>query len=235
MISVIIVSLISFIGVFFLAFNEAMLGKILMALVAFASGSLLGGAFFHLLPESLDQSNVFFYTMSGILIFFLMEKFLYWRHCHEQKCDIHSFVYLNLIGDGLHNFMDGTIIAASFLSSVSLGIASTLAIIFHEIPQEIGDFGILVYGGLPKFKALLYNFFSAITAVIGALMVCFLSFTTESTAFLLPVASGGFIYIACVDLLPELHKNNKLFESFVQALSIIIGIGLMWMLRLVMG
>lgn len=234
LISVIAVSSMSLVGVLFLAFKEAWLGRILPIMVAFASGNLLGGAFFHLLPESRERADAFFFVVYGILIFFLMEKFLYWRHCHDQKCNVHSFVYLNLIGDGLHNFLDGAIIAASFLSDISLGIASSLAIALHEIPQEIGDFGILIYGGLAKFKALIFNFLSAITAIIGALIVYFFSISSESTAFLLPLAAGGFIYIACVDLFPELHENNKLSESLIQALSILIGIGLMYVLKLLM-
>ena len=158
LIAVLIVSLISLIGIFFISLKKKILDKLLLILVAFASGALLGGAFLHLLPEAYEEcacQMVFVMVLFGIIFFFLMEKLLYWRHCHKGKCDIHAFTYLNLIGDGIHNFIDGLIIAAGFLGSIPLGITTTLAIIFHEIPQEIGDFGVLVYGGFSRRKALI--------------------------------------------------------------------------------
>ena len=152
----ILVSLISLIGVFTLGVKTKTFDKILVLLVGFAAGGLIGGAFLHLLPEALERCGcnlVFFYTLIGFTIFFLMERYLYWRHCHEGVCDIHTFTYMNLIGDGVHNFADGLIIAASFTTDIKLGIVTTLAVIFHEIPQEMGDFGILVYGGFNKSRA----------------------------------------------------------------------------------
>jgi zinc and cadmium transporter len=209
----------------------------LTALVGFASGSLIGGAFIHLLPESLEETGqtVFYYVIVGIVFFFIMEKFLYWRHCHEEKCPVHTFAYLNLIGDGIHNFIDGMLIAASFILSYDLGVATTLAVIFHEIPQEIGDFGILIYGGFTKGKALAYNFVSALTAVAGALITYYLAYVQGIEQFLVPFAAGGFIYIAATDLMPELHKKSHATESIIQLFSILAGIGLMSAMKILLS
>ena len=232
--SVTVVSLIAFIGILFIGLKEAFLKRILMALVGFASGSLIGGAFIHLLPESLEKTgqDLFYYVIVGIVFFFIMEKFLYWRHCHEGKCPIHIFAYLNLIGDGIHNFIDGMIIAASFIISYDLGTATTLAVIFHEIPQEIGDFGVLIYGGIGKRKALAYNFVSALTAIVGALITYHLAYIQGIEQFLVPFAAGGFIYIAATDLMPELHKKYGAKESLIQLAAILTGIGLMSALKI---
>lgn len=231
LISVLVVSLLSLVGIIFLILSEKLLSKALPFLVAFASGALLGGAFLHLLEESKDFPNVWLWTFVGIVVFFCMEKFLRWRHCHRSKCAIHAFAYLNLWGDGIHNAIDGAIIAVSFLTDFSLGVAVTIAIMAHELPQEIGDFGILVYAGLSKRKALFYNLLSALAAFIGVILVFFLSAKEEQIRFLLPVAAGGFIYIACVDLIPELHITLDLKNSTLQLIAILLGIGIMWILR----
>ncbi|MDQ1278970.1 MAG: zinc and cadmium transporter [Thermoproteota archaeon] len=234
LISVSIVSLLSFIGILFIGLKEAFLNRILTALIGFASGSLIGGAFLHLLPEALEDSGqtTFYYVITGIIFFFIMEKFLYWRHCHEEECPVHTFVYLNLIGDGIHNFIDGMIIAASFVVSNDVGVATTLAVIFHEIPQEIGDFAVLIYGGLGKRKALLYNFVSALTAIAGAFIAYYLTYLQGIEPFLIPFAAGGFIYIAATDLMPELHRRNQTKESIIQLVSILTGILLMSALKI---
>jgi len=233
--SVTVVSLVAFIGILFVSLKEALLERILMAFVGFASGSLIGAAFLHLLPEALEETShsVLQLVVTGIVFFFIMEKFLYWRHCHDGKCPIHIFAYLNLIGDGIHNFVDGITIAASFLISYSLGFTTTLAVVFHEIPQELGDFGVLLYGGFGKKKALTYNFISALTAVVGALVTYFLASYIQGLAqFLVPFAAGGFIYIAATDLMPELHKRTQAKESLIQLLTLLTGIGLMSALRI---
>ena len=234
LVSVIIVSLLSFSGLVFISMSQKKLDRILFALIAFASGALLGDAFIHLIPESVESGlkSSFIYVILGMLLFFVLEKFIHWRHCHKGKCDVHPFAYLNLIGDGVHNFIDGLLIAASYLASVQIGIATTIAVIAHEIPQEIGDFGVLVYGGFTKAKALFYNFLSALTAVAGAL-VGYFSVTYINTAVLVPFAAGGFIYIALTDLIPELHKKTKISDSVEQLIFILIGIGLMWALKAV--
>ncbi len=231
-----LVSSISLVGVLFLSLNDKILNNLLLILVAFASGALLGGAFLDLLPESLalGSEEVFIFVLLGIMLFFVIEKFLRWRHCHEGKCDIHAFTYLNLIGDGIHNWIDGMIIAASFLTSIELGIVATFAIAAHEIPQEIGDFGILVYGGFKKTKALFYNFASAITAIIGAVFAYYLiQYTGYFSTLLLPFAAGGFVYIAATDLLPEMHKREKMKDSIVQLIFLSLGIFLMWSLGII--
>nr|MCK4930304.1 ZIP family metal transporter [Nanoarchaeota archaeon] len=163
---------------------------------------------------------------------FVLEKFLFWRHCHKEHCEVHTFTYLNLIGDGLHNFIDGAIIAASFLVDFSLGISTTLAVIFHEIPQEIGDFCILIYGGWERKKALIFNFISALMAVIGALAVYFFSNQiSDLIPILLSFAAGGFIYIAASDLIPELHKEPNLKKSLVSFSFFLLGIVFMFLLK----
>lgn len=235
--SVTTVSLIAFIGIIFIGLKEKLLKRVLMASVGFASGTLLGGAFFHLLPEAIEKTEMtsFYYVVLGIVSFFAMEKFLYWRHCHENECSVHMFIYLNFIGDGIHNFIDGMIIAATFMISFDLGFATTLAVVFHEIPQEIGDFGVLIYGGLSKRKALTYNFISALTAILGAITAYFLTYLQSIETLLVPFAAGGFIYIAATDLMPELHKKPQANASIVQLLTIIIGITLMAYLKIAMG
>jgi zinc and cadmium transporter len=239
LISVAIVSLISLIGVIFIGLNEERLKSLTMALVGFASGTLLGGAFFHLLPESINPDGELTLTFGcvifGIIVFFAMEKFLYWRHCHEKECSTHMFAYLNLLGDGIHNFVDGMVIAATFIVSPDLGFVTTLAVIFHEIPQEIGDFGVLVYGGMGKNKALLYNFISQATAIIGALITYFWAYPRSIENLLVPFAAGGFIYIAATDLMPELHKKPQIKESIIQLFVILVGLGLMAYLKATFG
>jgi len=230
-----IVSLISLIGIFFIGMKQDTLTKIIKYLVSFAVGGLLGGAFFHLLPDSMETGNpfLFVYVLSGIMIFFLIEKFLHWRHCHKGQCDAHTFTYLNLIGDGIHNFIDGMIIAASFVTDMRLGVITTLAVAAHEIPQEIGDFGILVYGGFSKSKALLFNLLSALTAMAGA-VIAYFSFNqiVWLKGFLIPFTAGGFLYIALVDLIPELHKEAEKDNMALQFITIISGLLLMWLLKI---
>lgn len=233
----IVVSLVSLVGIFSLLFNEKLLDKILILLVGFAAGGLIGAAFLHLLPEALERTvakNVFFYVILGFILFFVLERYFHWRHCHEGACDIHAFSYLSLIGDSTHNLIDGLIIGASFVISVRFGIITTLAIIFHEIPQEMGDFGILVYGGFSKFKALFYNFLSAVTAIIGALLgYYFTERIGDSLGFLLPFAAGGFIYIASCDLIPELHKEADIKKSTYSMLAFLFGILFMLLTKLI--
>lgn len=229
-----VVSLISLIGIFFIKIKSERFDSFIEYLVSFAVGGLLGGAFLHLLPEAMESGNpsIFIYVLSGILIFFLIEKFLHWRHCHKGHCDAHTFTYLNLIGDGVHNFVDGMIIAASFVTDVRLGFVTTIVVAAHEIPQEIGDFGILVYGGFSKVKALVYNLLSALTAVAGA-VIAFFAFehVLWLKVYLIPFTAGGFIYIALVDMIPELHKKWRGGKIAVQLASIFAGIFLMWWLK----
>ena len=232
--STFIVSIISLIGIFSLALNEKLLKNILFLLVGFAAGALIGGAFLHLIPgamEGLDSQRIFLYLILGFVLFFVLEKYFYWRHCHKGICDIHTFTYMNLFGDGLHNFMDGIIIAAAFNSSIKLGIITTLAVIFHEIPQELGDFGVLVYGGFKKSKALFYNFLCALTAIVGALVgYALINIMENITPILMSITAGGFIYIAASDLIPELRKDSgQVKRSNFALLFFIFGIIFMWL------
>jgi zinc and cadmium transporter len=196
----IIVSLISFVGIISLLLKENLLNKILLLLISFSAGALIGGAFLHLIPEAVEKSGhseVYLFVIVGFILFFILEKYLHWRHCHQGKCEIHTFTYLNLVGDGVHNFIDGLIIGSSFMVNINFGIATSFAIIMHEIPQEIGDFGVLVYGGLNKNKALFYNFLSALMAVLGTVIGYALANISDVfLKLLMPVAAGGFIYIA---------------------------------------
>jgi len=235
LISTIVVSLIAFIGILTFALKKKLLNKILIILVGFAAGGLIGGAFLHLLPESLEQCDcftVFIYLITGFVLFFLIERLLFWRHCHKGICKIHTFTYMNLIGDGVHNFIDGLVIAAAFLTNIHLGWITTLAIIFHEVPQEIGDFGVLVYGGFKRITALFFNYLSAITAIAGGVVGYLLHAYAEGmSVFLLPFAAGGFIYIASSDLIPELHKEANLKKSMMSFIFFIIGVLLMALLK----
>jgi zinc and cadmium transporter len=237
--STFLVSLISFVGVVTLAIKSRLLNKILLILVSFSAGALMGGAFLHLLPEAIETAtdvNILLYVLVGFVIFFLLEKILYWRHCHKEKCTVHAFTYLNLIGDGIHNFIDGLVIAASFVTNVQLGIATTLAITSHEIPQEIGDFGVLIYGGMNKMRALFLNFLSALTAVIGGVIGYFVSsYAGQFTIFLLPFAAGGFIYISSSDLIPEIRNMESLKKSMMTFAVFLIGILLMWTTKTFFG
>jgi len=231
----IVVSLLALVGIITLAFKERFLKKILLFLIALSAGALMGGAFLHLIPESLEQistEGTVISLLAGFILFFIIEKVLHWRHCHEGKCPIHTFAYTNLIGDTLHNFLDGLIIAAGFIVDIRLGIITTLAIIMHEIPQEIGDFGVLVYAGFSKFRALALNFLTALTAVFGGIVGYFLSSYVENiTMFLVPLAAGGFIYIAASDLIPEIRKETNLKKSLLSFGIFILGIIIMYALK----
>jgi len=232
--SVIVVSLISLVGVFTLAINRERLRKAIVFLVSFAVGALFGDAILHLLPESFEKIEsslvVSLLVLAGIIFFFVLEKFIHWRHCHVMGSEkhLHPVVFTNIIGDFAHNFIDGILIAGSFLVSVPLGISTTIAVVLHEIPQEIGDFGVLLFGGLSTRKALLFNFLSATAAIAGAIVVLVLgSYIQEKIVFLLPISAGGFLYIAGSDLIPELKHETKIAASIGQLLAILLGIGIM--------
>ncbi|MEK9181557.1 MAG: ZIP family metal transporter [Patescibacteria group bacterium] len=229
--SVFAVSLISFIGVFALSLREEILRKYIFLFISVAVGALLGDALIHLIPEAFEISKNITLTsvlvIAGILFFFTLEKFLHWHHHGEDKEDshIHPVGQLVLFSDGIHNFMDGIIIATSFIVSVPVGLATTLAVILHEIPQEVGDFAVLLHSGYTKQRALWLNFLSALAAVLGAVVVFVLGEKTElSSVYFLPMAAGGFIYIAVADLIPELQKTKEIKYSILQILAVIAGV-----------
>jgi zinc and cadmium transporter len=223
----IVVSLISLIGIAALSVKKELLDKIVVLLVGFAAGGLIGGAFLHLLPEAIEcqQKNTFLYVIIGFSIFFILERYFHWRHCHEGECNVHSFAYLNLVGDGVHNFCDGITIAISFSISVDFGIVTTTAILLHEIPQEIGDYAILVYSGLSKLKALFYNFLCALTSVLGGILGYFLSkMFANLSQTLIPFIAGGFIYVAASDLIPELHRQKDSRKANLSLITFTLGL-----------
>jgi zinc and cadmium transporter len=230
-----IISLLALIGIITLAVKEKLLNEILLLLVGFSAGTLIGGAFLHLLPEAVEISgeiDIFPFVIIGIVLFFIVEKALHWHHCHKGMPHAHTFHYMNLIGDSVHNFIDGMIMAASFVISIPLGFATFIAVAAHEIPQEIGDFGVLVYGGFEKKKALLLNFIIALTVVIGGIIGYFISKSVENaTVFLLPFAAGGFIYIAATDLIPEIRKEIDIRKSILIFEVFILGILIMWVIK----
>ncbi len=228
--STIAVSAFSFVGV-----KERFFNKRILSFVSFATGALLAVAFLDLIPEAAEEVGkiAFGLVLFGVLLFFIMEKMIYWYHCHKRKCGVHTFTYLNLAGDSIHNFVDGVIIASSFLASIPLGLATTVAVIAHEIPQEMSAFAILVYGGFSRQRALAFNFLSALAAIAGALFAYFFAQqTAQFSVFVLPVAAGGFIYIAGADLLPELHRQAEPKTTVTQALLILFGIAVVWSVTL---
>ncbi len=233
--AVILISLISLVGLFTISIKEAFLSKITLILVAFAAGSLLGAAFFDILPEAIESGGekIFSYVFAGVMIFFAMEKYIYWRHCHDRECQkhYHPMTYLNLVGDALHNFVDGALIAAGFSVGIPLGIVATFAIAAHEIPQEIGDFAILIHGGFSRARALLFNFISALTAILGALATFFFAKNVEGIIpIILAIAGGGFIYVAAVDLIPEIHKETDKRNIVIQSVALLLGIAIIFTL-----
>ncbi len=236
--SVVLISLVSLIGIITFGIKTEKLKSFLIYMLAFSAGALLGDAFFHLIPELAEEGFDAFsssFILLGIVIFFIIEKFVHWQHCHMPitKEHKHPFAYTNLVGDALHNFLDGIIIASAYIISIPAGIATSVAVLLHEIPQEIGDFGVLIHGGFTKSKALLLNLATALFAVFGTLIAFGMtSYIGKIELFFVPIAIGGFIYIAGSDLIPELHKETKLSKSIVQLIAFILGMSIMALLLL---
>ena len=238
LISVALVSLLSLVGIVTLSLRQARLRKILLFLVAFAVGALFGDVFIHLLPESFEKIGAnltsSLLVIVGFLIFYILEKFIRWRHLGSaQTSKVAPVVTMNIVGDAVHNLIDGMLIAASFMVSVAIGITTTVAIVLHEIPQEIGDFGILVNGGLSVKKALLFNLLAAVMAFLGAAATILIGEQIEDYAvYLLPVTAGGFIYIAGPDLIPELQQEVRISNSVWQFGALLMGVVVMALLTL---
>jgi len=236
-VSVLIVSLLSIVGVLVLAVNAKRLQSILIYFVSFSAGALFGNAFIHLLPEAAEKNGftlrISIYIILGIVVFFVVEKLIREHRHHlvgpKHHATIKPFAIMNLIGDGIHNFIDGLLIAGSYLVSIPVGIATTLAVIFHEIPQEIGDFGVLLEGGFSRWKALLINFLTALSAFVGVFFGLILNTMVDNmTLFLIPFTAGGFIYIAGSDLLPELlHKEEDLAKLSLLLIAFLVGVAVM--------
>lgn len=254
-IATVAISLISFIGALTLSFSKSLLEKLLLTLVALAAGGLLGGAFLHLIPEALHEvmhvygegamPMVFVYVIIGFCLFLAVEQFLHWHHCHHgehccidehKKCNKKELSSMIIFGDGLHNLIDGIVIGAAFMVNVETGIVATIAVALHEIPQEIGDFGVLVYSGMKRAKALLFNFASGLTAVLGGLIVFFFAEVSHgATLYILPIAAGGFIYLAASDLIPEIKHGKNMKRMAVHFTVMVLGIALMYALMHVPG
>lgn len=225
----ILVSLISLVGVFSIFVSEKALSNIVFVLISFAAGSLIGVSFLHLIPEAVKHKEVsmfvFYYVVLGFICFFVLEKYFYWRHCHKNgSCEIHPVSYLNLIGDTIHNFIDGIVIGTSFFVDVKIGLISTIAVILHEIPQELGDIAVLIYGGFSKNRALFLNFLTALSCVLGSTVGFYLSHIKNLYLYILPLIAGGFIYISSCDLIPELSKEKDIRKSLISLIMFILGI-----------
>jgi len=239
LLSTIAVSLISLVGVLFLFFRKESLQRIVFILVSFAVGALLGNTFFHLIPESFEaipsREAIGILILTGVLTMLAMEKLLHWHHDHhvaQQEGPASAFGYLSLVADGLHNFTDGVLIAAGWLVSPEIGIATTLAVILHEIPQEISDYGILIHAGFSRKRALWLNFYSACSAIVGTLITLLLgSHMQEAITYILPFAAGSFIYLAGSDLIPELNKDRSRRNALLQILFILAGLTLMFLIN----
>ncbi len=236
-----LISLISFIGALTLFLKERVLNRTLLLLVAFSAGTLLGGAFFHLIPEAIDEIGgeetsllkIFLYLTSGFCIFFILEQFIGWHHHHSiSHPEIASYSYLILVSDALHNFIDGVIIANSFMTDLSIGLVTSFAILFHEIPQEIGDFGVLIYGGVKKSKALFLNFISGLVAILGGITGFYLIKGIETgILFLLPFTAGSFVYIAASDLIPQIKESREIKNSIIHFLAFLSGMAIMFSIK----
>jgi zinc and cadmium transporter len=238
-ISVGVISVISLIGIFLLSIAMDKLRKVLFLILSFSAGALIGDAFIHLLPELVGQQGfhlgVSMAIISGIAFFFIVEKIIHWRHCHHVTLDnhIHPYAKMSLFGDAVHNTVDGVVIGASYIISVPVGIATTVAVLLHEVPQEISDFGILIQGGYTKKKALWLNFLVSLTSIIGVVVALLIGkYITGISSFLIAFSAGAFIYIAAADLIPELHKEVKVSKSIAQFVMFLLGIAVMMLLLL---
>lgn len=250
LIATIAVSLVSLIGALIIALSKKNINKLLLGLVALSGGGLMGGAFLHLIPEAIEEigheaeqlQTIFLFVIVGFLLFLLIEQYLHWHHHHhptEEHCQASEdcapkkpMSALIIFGDAIHNLIDGLIIAASFIVNPAVGVVTTLAVALHEIPQEIGDFGVLIYGGYTKKKALLFNFLSGLMAVFGGIMgFVFSEMAATATLYLLPIAAGGFIYIAASDLVPEIKHGEHGTRMARNFIIFICGIGIMLLLK----
>lgn len=236
LLSGVLMSVIALVGAVTLVLPRQHLQRILMPLVALAAGTLLGGAFFHMIPGALTAGgaplSVFAWVLAGFTMFLLLEQFLHWHHCHrvDANCQ-HHVGYLILVGDGLHNFMGGLAVAGAFLVDIRLGIMAWVAAAAHEVPQELGDFGVLVYSGWSRRRALTFNVLSALTFLLGGIFAYVASFKVDVT-FLLPLAAGNFIYIAASDLIPEVNKPRQVRHGAVHLGFFLAGVLMLYLLAL---
>ena len=242
----IIVSLFSLTGILAFSLRDDTLHKILFVLLAFSAGTILGASLFDLLPEAVEHiegSVVYVYIAVGFVAFYFLERFIYWYHGHGHHSDFSEhgaeeytkgFAYLNVLGDGIHNFLDGMIIAVSFNVDFSVGLATTIAVIFHELPQEIGDYGILIYAGFNKARALLLNFAAALAVVAGGVFAIFFLELIESlSGTLIAFSAGAFLYLSASELIPELKEEKDFWKSLAQFAIFIAGLAVIWYLGII--
>ena len=227
-------SLVGLVGIFSLYISDRELQKIVRWLVAFAAGAMLAGALIHMIPKAMMALHYPWtgeVAILGFLTFFFLERYLYWHHCHETSpCEVHPVTALTILGDSLHNFIDGIMIAAAFLTDALTGWITTLLIIAHEVPQELGNFSVLLFGGLKKKEAILWTFFSQATCILGGLLGWF--FTPQwLKAPIIAFAAGGFLYIAAADLIPELHKERDRKKMTEATLWLLLGVLLMFFIK----
>jgi len=230
------ISLLSLVGIFTLSVSEVKLHKLLSVLIAYSAGTILGAALFDLLPEAVEiveRNLVFPLVACGFIVFLFLERILYWYHGHghshefedkKRKGPTMEFAYLNLIGDFVHNFIDGMIIAAGFLNSFNVGLATAIAVAFHELPQEIGDYGILVYAGFDRRKALIYNFAAALSIILGGVFGSFFIASVEYlSGWMVAFSAGAFIFLSASELIPEMHDEESRVRSAIQMLILVLG------------
>ncbi len=236
LLSVLAVSMLALLGIVFFLFDEKVIGKILLAFVSISTGALLGDVFIHIIPEMAENTDTFgqglIILLGGILFSFILEKFIHWRHCHVMPSGDHHHHPMGLVsmaGETLHNFIDGLVIAAGFLASPAIGFSTTIAVILHEIPHEVGNVAVLIHSGYSKKKAVLFNLLSAVSCFIGAGIVLATSGSSVGIGdAMLPFAAGNLLYIAGSDLIPELHKETRLPHGIAQFACIVLGMALMY-------
>ncbi len=236
--SVLFVSLIPVLGIFFLCIREELVRRCLLFFVSFSTGALLGDVFIHMIPEMRTDpafDHDMYVILLGIVASFAIEKVIHWRHCHilpdgpHDHSHVHPMGPLNLIGDTIHNFIDGLIIAASYVVSIPVGISTTLAVVLHEIPHEVGNFAVLVHSGYSRRKAIRFTILAQTSAIFGVVLFLVASgMFTELAKYMLPLAAGNFVYIAGSDLIPELHKETGLRHVFLQLFAMTLGILVMF-------
>lgn len=235
---ILFVAFLSFLGFLFFRLKQDSLKKMLLILVSFSAGALIGDVFFHLLPEVIEENPnstaIWIFVILGLLVFFILEKVVHWRHCHvpTSKDHPHELGIMNLVGDALHNFLDGIIIVGAFLVDFNLGIATVVAVIAHEVPQKIGDFGILVYAGYSKIRAMILNFGFSLISLLGGILALVWINNELILSLLTAFTAGSFIYIAVADLIPEIKKETSIKYSLVQLFSIVLGIIVMYLLKI---
>ncbi len=237
--SSLVMSAIALVGSLTLVLKEETLQRIILPLVAFAAGSLIGGAFFHMIPAGVEKfgntTSVYIWILAGFSVFFALEQFLHWHHCHRASANCKKpLTYLILIGDGLHNFIGGLAIASIFITDIRLGIMAWLAAAAHEIPQELGDFGVLIHGGWEKRKALIFNMLSALMFLVGGLFTYTMSFSFD-VSFLIPFAAGNFLYIGASDLIPEVKEHGEPGINIQNSLAFISGLVLMLIIKIMLS